>query len=226
MSEVVAFPGAEQRARGGLMQAARRVLRAAASPVAPGFTLGTLVETERGAVPVEALKEGDRVVTRDTGIQTVRAVTVTAAIRGQSVLIRAGSLGNNAPAVDLIVSPNHRVVVVRDQSVLFFEGPEVTCLAKHLVNGDSIEYVTTDRETRYIDISFDRPAALRAHGVWCECVPQRKAPARDTTQASISAPPSADLFTLFPELAISDGTGASLSAPSCPTADKAGSIQL
>ncbi len=40
--------------------------------VIPCFTPGTLIATPRGEVPVEDLKAGDRVITRDNGIQQIR----------------------------------------------------------------------------------------------------------------------------------------------------------
>ena len=36
----------------------------------PCFTPGTLITTQRGELPVQLISAGDRVVTRDNGIQT------------------------------------------------------------------------------------------------------------------------------------------------------------
>ncbi|MEM8871675.1 MAG: Hint domain-containing protein, partial [Pseudomonadota bacterium] len=77
----------------------------------PCLTRGTLIDTTRGAVAVEELEAGDMVITRDAGPQPVRWVgsrTVDGAGRYAPVRIAAGALGN---ARDLLVSPNHRMVV-------------------------------------------------------------------------------------------------------------------
>ncbi|NNJ68922.1 MAG: type I secretion protein, partial [Boseongicola sp.] len=41
------------------------------SPVTPCFTPGTLIATDRGPIAVEALRTGDRLVTRDNGLRRV-----------------------------------------------------------------------------------------------------------------------------------------------------------
>ena len=40
--------------------------------VIPCFTPGTLIATPQGEVPVEELKAGDQIITRDNGIQEIR----------------------------------------------------------------------------------------------------------------------------------------------------------
>ena len=40
--------------------------------VIPCFAPGTLIATPKGEVPVENLRAGDRVITRDNGIQEIR----------------------------------------------------------------------------------------------------------------------------------------------------------
>ena len=75
-----------------------------------GSTPGTRIATPRGEVNVEDLQVGDRVITRDNGIQEIRWLG-TRALDGHEigrkdnlrpVRIRAGALGNGMPGVDYI----------------------------------------------------------------------------------------------------------------------------
>ncbi|MDP1577726.1 MAG: Hint domain-containing protein, partial [Cypionkella sp.] len=94
--------------------------------VIPCFTPGTLIATPKGEVPVELLKAGDRIITRDNGIQEIRWVgrkdmgwhDLVANPHLKPVLIRQGSLGNGLPERDMMVSPNHRVLVANDRTAL------------------------------------------------------------------------------------------------------------
>src|SRR6056297_2364085 len=102
----------------------------------PCFTPGTLVATARGPAPVETLRPGDRVVTRDDGLCEVLWIarrTVTFAELGRSeefrpVLIAEGALGNGGPRQNMFVSPRHRFLMMRG-------GEEVLTPAHRLVDG-------------------------------------------------------------------------------------------
>ncbi|HEU0221792.1 MAG TPA: Hint domain-containing protein, partial [Paracoccaceae bacterium] len=88
------------------------------------FTPGTLILTPAGERPVEALRPGDRVATR-RGAKTVRWVGARA-VRGTGrmapIWIRAGAFGNRR---DLLVSPQHRMVVSHWRAELLFGQHEV-----------------------------------------------------------------------------------------------------
>ncbi len=98
------------------------------------FMPGTLVRTPDGEVAVEALKRGDLVLTHDgrsvpvdwLGIQTI-SLRFADKMRVLPIRIRAGALRENVPARDLLVSPDHALLV---------EGALIQAGA--LVNGTSI----------------------------------------------------------------------------------------
>jgi hypothetical protein len=81
------------------------------------FANGTRIATPRGERPVEDIRPGDRVMTRDNGPQPVRwagrrTVGTSEQIanhRLRPVRIRAGALGPGVPVRDLRVSRQHRV---------------------------------------------------------------------------------------------------------------------
>lgn len=111
----------------------------------PCFAAGTLIETPEGARPVEALQRGDTVLTRDSGAQPLRWVGKRCIMLDdpadkafQPVRLRANCLGQGMPKRDVLVSPNHRVLL-RDPMVEIITGQkEVLCAAHFLINGQTI----------------------------------------------------------------------------------------
>lgn len=98
------------------------------------FYPGTLIRTPRGEVAVESLKPGDLVLTaggeaapvRWIGRQTV-STRFADPLRVLPIRLKAGALGENLPARDLLLSPSHALLV---DGVLVQAGA--------LVNGSSI----------------------------------------------------------------------------------------
>jgi hypothetical protein len=82
------------------------------------FMAGTLIRTPHGEVAIESLKRGDLVLTHDgrsvpvdwLGIQTV-SLRFVDKMRVLPIRIRAGALGDNVPARDLLISPDHALLV-------------------------------------------------------------------------------------------------------------------
>jgi Hint domain len=98
------------------------------------FTAGTLIRTPDGEAAVETLKRGDRVLTQDgrvatvdwLGIQTI-SMRFADKLRVSPIRIRAGAIAENVPSRDLLLSPDHAILV---------EGALIQAGA--LVNGTSI----------------------------------------------------------------------------------------
>ncbi|WP_373356756.1 Hint domain-containing protein [Pseudoroseicyclus sp. CXY001] len=170
--------------------------------VIPCFTPGTAIATPRGEVPVESLREGDRIITRDNGIQEIRWVgrkDVTArdlfgAPQLKPVLIKAGALGNGLPERDMMVSPNHRLLVASERTQLYFEESEVLAAAKHLVGMPGVMEVEV-ASTAYIHFMFDRHQVVLSNGAWTESFQPG-----DYTLKGIGDEQRDEIFLLFPEL--------------------------
>ncbi len=81
------------------------------------YAAGTDILTPTGDRKVETLQPGDRVMTLDNGPQDILWTRVNeqpleqVAPDAKPVLIKAGALGAGRPARDLIVSPQHRILV-------------------------------------------------------------------------------------------------------------------
>lgn len=140
------------------------------------FTAGTLLATPNGPRPVEALAEGDRLLTRDDGPQEIRWIghrRITGA-RMQAepglrpVRIRAGALGGDAPRPDLVVSPRHRLLLKGAVAEALFGTPEVLVAAADLVNDRGIAPDRAARELTYFHVLLPRHHVVWANGVETE----------------------------------------------------------
>jgi Ca2+-binding RTX toxin-like protein len=175
--------------------------------IVPCFTPGTLIATPRGEVAVETLKAGDKIVTRDNGIQTVRWVgqkhmdwkALAANPHLKPVLIRAGSLGNGLPERDMLVSPNHRVLVANDRTSLYFDEHEVLVAAKHLVGGAGVASIDAAGIT-YVHFMCDRHEVVLSNGAWTESFQPG-----DYTLRGMGNAQRNEIFEIFPELKSAQG---------------------
>ncbi len=175
--------------------------------IIPCFTPGTLIATPRGERLVEELRVGDRVITRDNGIQTIRWLgartlswqELAASPHLQPVLIRQGSLGNGLPERDMLVSPNHRMLVANSRTALYFDEHEVLVAAKHLVDHQGVRKIDSCGTT-YIHFMFDRHEVVLANGAWTESFQPG-----DQTLKGMGNPQRQEIFELFPDLRSADG---------------------
>ncbi len=137
--------------------------------IIPCFVSGTLIQTNTNKRPIEVLQPGDLVQTMDHGFQPIRwigsrkltAVDLRLNPKLRPVRIRAGALGKNEPSRDLMVSPQHRMLICGWRAELFFGQQCVLAAAKHLVNCDTIyQYPAT--EVEYFHIMFEEHEIILA----------------------------------------------------------------
>ncbi|MCT4609719.1 MAG: Hint domain-containing protein, partial [Pelagimonas sp.] len=175
--------------------------------VVPCFTPGTLIATPEGERLVEDLQVGDRVITRDNGIQEIQWVGRKDLNRFElarkpelnPVLIQKGALGNGMPEHDMLVSPNHRVLVANDKTALYFEEREVLVAAKHLTGLDGVDEVEANG-VAYIHFMFERHEVVLSNGAWTESFQPG-----DYSLAGIGSAQREEILELFPELEHAEG---------------------
>ena len=146
----------------------------------PCFTPGTMIATPTGERRVEGLHVGDRVITRDNGIQEIRwigqhdisDVDLKQAEHLKPVLIRQGALGNDLPERDMLISPNQRVLVASDETGPYFEERETLIAAKQLIGLDGVGIVEASNMT-CIYVMFNLQEVILSDGVWTESVSSR-----------------------------------------------------
>ncbi len=183
--------------------------------IVPCFTPGTSIATPRGEMLVEDLQVGDKVITRDNGIQEIRWIgakrmegrTLQANPHLQPVLIQRGALGHGLPERDMLVSPNHRMLVNTDRVALYFEENEVLVSAKHLVNPKEGVQNINSMGTTYIHFMFENHEVVLSNGAWTESFQPG-----DYSLKGIGNAQRNEIFELFPELQGKKGREAYASA--------------
>ena len=170
--------------------------------VIPCFTAGTLIDTPDGPRPVEDIRPGDVVLTRDVGPQVVSWVgrrsfglaelMATAAL--QPVELAVGALGPMRPDRPLRVSPQHRILMTGARCELLFGAGEVLVPALHLAGRRGVRRVLAP--VTYVHLMFDRHQIVKTQGVWSESFQPGQ-----TVLGAMPDPQREELFRLFPHLA-------------------------
>ena len=132
------------------------------------FTRGTRITMATGEQrPIEDLAVGDKVLTRDDGVQAVRWIgqsTVRAVGEFAPICISAGTLNNDT---DLIVSPDHRLFIYQREDRLGAGRSELLVKVRHLVNGDTVR-VQDGGFVDYFQLLFDSHQIIYAEGIAAE----------------------------------------------------------
>jgi len=169
------------------------------------FTRDTLIETEAGKRAIQDLAVGDRVRTLDHGAQVIRWIG-SRSVPGSSafapICIRKGALGNTR---DLLVSPQHRMLISGWRAEMLFGEAQVLAPAKALLNDKTI--IRREVEwAHYYHILFDRHEI-----VFAEDCPSESFYLSDLSRSTQDTAQRDELLHLFPELCNRD-------VPAQPTA--------
>jgi hypothetical protein len=130
--------------------------------------MGTRIDTADGSRAIETLGVGDLVLTRDNGAQPILWIGArVSAADGDHAPIKfsKGALGNRK---DLLVSPQHRMLVDGWRAELFFGEEEVLVAARHLVAGNDRVHVQKMRTVTYMHLLLDGHQIISAEGTPCE----------------------------------------------------------
>ncbi len=168
------------------------------------FTPGTRIRCGDGDKRVEELCEGDRIQTRDNGEQEVlwigaRRITgarLYAMPELRPVRIRTGALGLDVPADDLIVSPQHRLLVRGKRAQALFNTDEVLVTARDMIDHRKVVLDHSLREVTYVHMLLERHEVVWANGVETESFHPAAA-----SLETVEATQRARLLEMFPQLA-------------------------
>lgn len=169
----------------------------------PCFATGTLIQTAQGVQRVESLGEGDLVLTRDHGHQPLRwsggahvtpeGLEMRPNLR--PILIRKGALGSGIPATDLVVSPQHRILVRSRIAHRLFEDAEILVAAKHLTGLPGIDVIVPPDGVTYFHLLFDQHEIVLSNGAWTESLYTGRQALQMVSNAA-----RREILSLFPEL--------------------------
>ncbi len=140
------------------------------------FTPGTRIATPGGDRAIETLREGDMIRTRDNGTRQIKWIgsrrmtgaRLYAIPALRPIRIRAGALGIERPDQELLVSPEHRMLVRGAAARALFNTPEVLVPAGRLINGDTVFVDMAVRQVTYVHLLLDAHQIVWANGVETE----------------------------------------------------------
>ncbi|WP_376877865.1 Hint domain-containing protein [Albirhodobacter sp. R86504] len=167
------------------------------------FARGTKIATRKGEVPIEDLKAGDYVMTMDNGFKPLvwiggrklDLIDLTQHPKLRPIRISAGALGGDLPVRDLIVSPQHRVLVRSVVAHRMFGEREILVPAVKLLGLDGIDVVEDAQEVEYFHMLFDQHEIVFSNGAATESLftgPE--------AMKSIAPEARAEINALFPEI--------------------------
>ncbi|ARO15863.1 hemolysin-type calcium-binding region (plasmid) [Ketogulonicigenium robustum] len=169
----------------------------------PCFTSGTMILTDRGEVMIDDLRVGDLVATRDHGLQPIRWIgsrtlglpVLIVKPNLRPIRIAAGALGAGLPVQDLLVSPQHRMLVRSKTTQRMVDNAEALVPAKQLLNVEGFDIADTLNTVKYFHLMFDAHEIITANGAETESLypgPQ--------ALKSLGPDAVAEIHALFPEL--------------------------
>ena len=167
------------------------------------FCSGTLIETDKGKIPVEHIRTGDRVLTQNGEFDEVLLIT-NRKIKAQElennynlrpVAISAGSLGPGIPSRSLRVSKQHRICASSPISGRMFGEDKVLVAAIHLTNLPGIYIDEEMPEVCYFHIILENHSIMFAEGA-----PAESLYLGENALATLSHEALEELKTIFPDL--------------------------
>jgi hypothetical protein len=140
------------------------------------FTPGTYIATPSGPRLIQTLRPGELIQTKDNGPQAVlwsgsrrmSGARLYAMPHLRPVRFRSGAFGIGRPDGDLLVSPQHRMLLKGPAAVALFNTSEVLVRAEDLINDISITVDRTEREVTYIHVLLERHNIVFANGIETE----------------------------------------------------------
>ncbi len=169
------------------------------------FATGTLIDTPDGPRAVEDLQPADLVTTLDHGPIPIRWVRSShqpleaAEKDAKPVLIAAGALGGELPLQDLIVSPQHRILVGGHRQLQALFQTEALAPAKSLTSLRGIRNMQGKTKITWIHFACDRHEVVTANGCLSESlllgpmvVNGLTAPERQALTDIFGSPPTPD----------------------------------
>ncbi len=138
------------------------------------YAPGTMIGTPDGPQAVETLQVGDLVMTLDNGPQHIRWVRSgdqpleEAEVDAKPVLIAAGALGGKLPEHNLIVSPQHRILVGGHGQLQGRFESEAFAPSKSLTKLKGIRHMKGKTKITWIHFAFDQHEVVSANGCLSE----------------------------------------------------------
>ncbi len=140
-----------------------------------GFAPGTMITTLNGKRAIEALRAGDRILTRDRGFQPLiwsgkRTLSCPLEMHQHAsypVKIEAGALSPGLPDRDLVVSAGHRLLTTEETLIASVIEHEALIEARDLVGKPGVDVAPT-AEVTYIHLMLEYHELILSDNAWSE----------------------------------------------------------
>lgn len=129
-----------------------------------GIASGTRIMTMDGEIPVEFLEPGDRIITRDSGVATLRAIEVTELTDAPMIRVTADSLGLGRPGEDVLLVPGQSILLRDWRAKALYGQAQAMVPVSRLVDGQYISHCTV-AFARVYALQFDRLHVIYAEGL-------------------------------------------------------------
>ena len=134
-----------------------------------GYAAGSIILTLDGALPVEYLSPGDRVITRDRGMAILRGVTRVERTCDM-ISIMAGTLGHTRPEHDTLLPADQKVLLRDWRAQALFGASQALAPAHKLIDGEFIRPAGRQTITLF-QLAFDTAHILYVDGLELACEP-------------------------------------------------------
>ena len=137
----------------------------------PCLGAGATIATAEGPVPVDWLRPGDRVLTRDNGYQPLwwvggHTMPRRAPAETRPLRLGGGCFGEALPERDVLLSPGTGVLLAGQELELWFAETEMFAKAR---DAQPNAEIGTGRQQLY-SLLFARPEVILAEGMWVSTV--------------------------------------------------------
>jgi len=129
-----------------------------------GLAEGTRVLTLRGEQPVQDLRPGDRIITRDAGAQVLRRVSIRDLSGAAMTRLSPDSLGVGRPGADILLAPGQRILLRDWRAKALYGQAQAMVPVSRLIDGQYIAEVKVTR-LRVFELEFDRQHVIYAEGL-------------------------------------------------------------
>lgn len=171
------------------------------APVPVCYVEGTRLEGVNGPLAVEDLRVGDLLMTMDNGPLPICWIGWTEHLwpgadeRFRPVRIPARSLDGGLPERDLLVSPQHRILLTRETFAFLNDDEQCFVPALSLLGYRGVQVDTSSPKVRYYHVLLSRHCILTAEGLLSESFFPGPVALR-----SLSLGNRVQVMTLFPNL--------------------------
>lgn len=163
----------------------------------------TIIQTPAGCLPVSQLEVGDPVLCGDGQVRKIcwigerwlspRELERSPHLR--PVKLSPDALGRGMPEQELLVSPQHRLLIDDWRAEMLFGEAQVLVAAIHLTNDTSIRQVLPEEGIDYYHFILEEHATVFANGLRAESLlPGEEA------QAALGGAARSEIADIFPEL--------------------------